>query len=121
MPDPRTGAERIAAKRQRQVEQEGWTPSHDDEHHDGELALAAACYASPVELFLQIQAHDGSRERYADPWPWDSDWSKRPGKDATIDQRIRALEKAGARWWWRTVSWCALLRLGIQRIWLRSR
>jgi hypothetical protein len=36
----------IAAERNRQVESEGWTPEHDDEH-DSDLALAraAACYA----------------------------------------------------------------------------
>jgi hypothetical protein len=37
----------IAAERRRQVEAEGWTAEHDDEHHtSGELAKAAACYAT---------------------------------------------------------------------------
>jgi hypothetical protein len=27
-----SGVERIAAERQRQIEQEGWTPEHDDQH-----------------------------------------------------------------------------------------
>jgi hypothetical protein len=35
------GAERIAAERRRQIEAEGWTPEHDDQHSDGVLALAA--------------------------------------------------------------------------------
>ena len=35
----------VLAERQRQVEEEGWTPEHDDQHHDGSLAFAAACYA----------------------------------------------------------------------------
>ncbi|PZQ21140.1 MAG: hypothetical protein DI569_12810, partial [Sphingopyxis macrogoltabida] len=35
----------IAAERRRQVEAEGWTPDHDDEHGDGSLAAAAATYA----------------------------------------------------------------------------
>ncbi len=35
----------IAAERQRQIDAEGWTVEHDDEHSDGSLALAAACYA----------------------------------------------------------------------------
>lgn len=35
----------IAAERQRQIEAEGWTLENDDEHSDGSLALAAACYA----------------------------------------------------------------------------
>ncbi len=40
------GVAAIATERQRQIEQEGWTPEHDDEHRD-DLALprAAACYA----------------------------------------------------------------------------
>ena len=36
------GAGLIAAERQRQVSEEGWTPEHDDEHIDGYLAIAAA-------------------------------------------------------------------------------
>lgn len=35
----------IAAERQRQVSQEGWTPEHDDTHTDGSLATAAAVLA----------------------------------------------------------------------------
>ncbi|MCM0757438.1 hypothetical protein M7775_02505, partial [Sporomusa sphaeroides DSM 2875] len=42
-----SGIELIAAERQRQISQEGWTPEHDDQHANGELALAAACYAIP--------------------------------------------------------------------------
>lgn len=41
--DPRirkSGVDLITAERKRQVE-EGWTPDHDDEHHDGALAWAA--------------------------------------------------------------------------------
>ena len=35
----------IAEERFRQIHQEGWTATHDDEHERGELALAAAAYA----------------------------------------------------------------------------
>jgi hypothetical protein len=35
----------VLAERQRQVTAEGWTPEHDDEHSDGEMALAASSYA----------------------------------------------------------------------------
>jgi hypothetical protein len=43
-----TGAELIAAERQRQIEQEGWTPEHDaKEHDDGSLAEVASSLASP--------------------------------------------------------------------------
>ncbi len=36
----------VTAERRRQVEEEGWTPEHDDiEHAFGELAQAGSCYA----------------------------------------------------------------------------
>lgn len=35
----------VQAERRRQVEAEGWTPEHDDEHSHGQIARAAACYA----------------------------------------------------------------------------
>lgn len=35
----------VLAERQRQIQQEGWTPEHDDEHGDGAMAYAAAAYA----------------------------------------------------------------------------
>ncbi len=35
----------VQAERRRQVEAEGWTPKHDDEHADGQMAQAAGCYA----------------------------------------------------------------------------
>ena len=48
------GIERIAKERQRQVSVEGWTPQHDDEHKDGEMAIAAACYAAPYSIKADI-------------------------------------------------------------------
>ncbi|MGV7154880.1 hypothetical protein ACWA33_18595, partial [Pseudomonas aeruginosa] len=35
----------VQAERRRQIEGEGWTPEHDDEHDNGEMARTAACYA----------------------------------------------------------------------------
>jgi len=35
----------IAAERQRQIEAEGWSAAHDDNHKRGQMAKAAACYA----------------------------------------------------------------------------
>lgn len=46
----KTGIELIAVERQRQVEKEGWTPEHDDEHDDDSLTFAAVCYALPREF-----------------------------------------------------------------------
>lgn len=79
----------IAAERERQVSQEGWTPAHDDEHTFGEIARAAACYAMPPELRQTYRA--GFNPRYiASDWPWEaSAW--KPTSD-----RIRELVKAGA-------------------------
>lgn len=45
-----SGAEAIAAERQRQVEAEGWTPEHDDEYADGELVAAAECYLAAARI-----------------------------------------------------------------------
>lgn len=39
----------IAAERRRQIEVEGWGADHDDDHKDGSIAAAAACYALPSQ------------------------------------------------------------------------
>jgi hypothetical protein len=39
-----TGIEAIAAERRRQIEQEGWTAEHDDQHGPGDLAGAGSAY-----------------------------------------------------------------------------
>lgn len=80
-----TGAERIAAERQRQIEQEGWTPQHDDEHANGELLGAALAYAVQV-----AQPAKGGRPVGWWPKRWAMSWWK-PSEDP-----IRNLEKAGA-------------------------
>lgn len=76
---PMSGMEIIAAERRRQVEREGWTPDHDDEHGRGELAQAAAFYSSPAHV-----RDDGL-------WPWERQWMK-----PTPSDRMRELAKAGA-------------------------
>lgn len=43
-PGPRAWRE-VLAERRRQVEEEGYTAAHDDQHRDGELARAAAAHA----------------------------------------------------------------------------
>ncbi|MGT0006066.1 hypothetical protein ACVNNF_11175 [Pseudomonas aeruginosa] len=58
----------VQAERRRQVEAEGWTPEHDDEHNGGELADAAACYALSAAGWSTYAA----RER----WPWPLEWWK---------------------------------------------
>lgn len=73
------GVELISEERRRQVDQEGWTAAHDDTHAKGELARAAAMYATP------------SRRRDFKLWPWSLSWWK-----PTPDNRVRELAKAGA-------------------------
>ena len=95
MTDDRTGIQRIVDERARQIAKEGWTPEHDDEHTEGELALVGALYATPVKLFEKV---DGD---FWNPWPtsWDEDWDKRlleRNPRIATDERIRELEKAGA-------------------------
>jgi hypothetical protein len=85
----KTGIELIAEERQRQIEEEGWGDSHDDEHTDGSLADAAVCYAATGPIFEQRNYYN--QVSFSDPWPWDDEWDKR--EDGT---RIRNLQKAGA-------------------------
>lgn len=68
------GHRRIAAERHRQVQVEGYSPEHDDEHSIVELWDAACAYT------------------YCDPraWPWE------PGGFKLGPTRVRELEKAGA-------------------------
>lgn len=88
------GARRIAAERLRQIEIEGWEPSRDLEYTRGQLAWAATCYAAPSPIFAETRGV--GHVRFSDPWPWAPAWDKRPEPGAPIDERIRALEKAGA-------------------------
>ena len=62
------GIESIAAERRRQIEVEGWTPEHDDEHDSGEMAAAASCYS--------IAAFYKPYERFPVFWPWGKSWWK---------------------------------------------
>lgn len=85
------GIEAVAAERKRQIEQEGWTAEHDDQHTDETLALVAALYATPVPLYSQ-EIGEG-HILFDDPWPteWDDAWDKRDKFD-----RRRRLVIAGA-------------------------
>lgn len=97
------GAGVIATERRRQIEVEGWTAEHDNNHRDGELTRAAAVYAVDGDLFIRetrmVLVNRG--RPWADPddyapvtdlyplWPWSSAWYK--PKD-----RLRDLIRAGA-------------------------
>ena len=84
----------VLGERQRQVRAEGWTPEHDDEHDDGSLAQAAACYA----LHTEPAGNVGDYLRF---WPWESDAWKPKGRrhnlvraGALILSEIERLDRA---------------------------
>ena len=108
----------VLAERSRQIEAEGWTPEHDDQHSNGEMAGAASCYALNGTTY-KAPSHYPQRKVYAavaearrdaekdmdstreaikmalgEPkapknWPWDAGWWK-------PSDRRRNLVKAGA-------------------------
>ncbi|OPE38805.1 hypothetical protein APB58_30215 [Pseudomonas aeruginosa] len=65
----------VQAERRRQIEAEGWTPEHDDEHADGQMAQAAGCYALHAGG-IGTDWPDGLQNGSALFWPWDKDWWK---------------------------------------------
>lgn len=76
-----TGAEMIATERRRQAEAEGWTPEHDAEHTDRQLAWSARCYLD--HAIIPVRGPSVM-------WPWHED-SWKPSVDP-----VRDLVKAGA-------------------------
>lgn len=90
MSDRPTGAELIAAERRRQVEQEGWTPEHDDEHDDGQLISAAREYASTALKQVSLRFVEVDAKAPTAAWPWHLDWWN------PSDDPVRNLAKAGA-------------------------
>lgn len=69
----------IQAERQRQLTIEGWTAEHDDGHVNGELAMAAACFAVDEHLFraeMRPTTSYAPLMAYVPLWPWDDDWWK---------------------------------------------
>lgn len=82
--DAQTAAARdVLAERQRQISAEGWTPAHDDQYTTGDMASAAACYASQGRYHYPEPGKPGPN------WPWAAKW----WKPSTYR---RNLEKAGA-------------------------
>ncbi|MGD8185463.1 hypothetical protein ACP9M8_16345 [Pseudomonas aeruginosa] len=92
----------VQAERRRQIEAEGWTPQHDDEHADGQMAQAAGCYALHAGG-IGTDWPDGRQNGSALFWPWDKDWWKptTPRRDlvkacALALTEIERLDRAGA-------------------------
>jgi len=67
-----SGVEMIAQERKRQIER--WSDDHDDSHRCGELALVAALYATPVQLYAKQELLFPWGTLYSDPWP--NTWSR---------------------------------------------
>jgi hypothetical protein len=100
----------IAAERKRQIEQEGWTAKHDDNHRDGEMSRAAACYAAHASAYQRVADHVGlDAYKAVNPrfsfdnfgWPWSHAWwkPKDPRRDlvraaALIVAEIERLDRA---------------------------
>lgn len=87
----------VLAERRRQIEAEGWTPEHDDEHTDFSLARAAAAYAygSSVNQIHRsvIDAHGLSGVTHFLKSIWPETWAWKWFKPTN---RRRDLVKAGA-------------------------
>jgi hypothetical protein len=85
----KSGVDLIADERRRQIEQEGWTPEHDNEHDAGELSAAGAAYAINAAEKLHPYSQGDGRDEQPMIWPWANDWWK--PKDP-----MRDLVRAGA-------------------------
>lgn len=98
-----TGADLITAERMRQIEQEGYTPEHDDHHQNGALAVIAASLAvdgtdaqvfDPLERGTpgMISCDDPDTPLGGDPWRL----IRKHGYRGNTPDRIRILSIAGA-------------------------
>lgn len=83
------GALAVIAERRRQIEEEGWTPEHDLDHAEGELARAGAAYAIYCARHNEENKNKGIFTLAMQVWPWGIGWWK------PTDFR-RDLVKAGA-------------------------
>ena len=83
--DKLEGIDLVKNERMRQITEEGYSCTHDDQEIAHQLSNAAIVYATPAPL----------RHEIMHKWPWDIKHFK-PDSTATIDGRIRELTKAGA-------------------------
>ncbi|HFI5595866.1 TPA: ead/Ea22-like family protein [Raoultella planticola] len=99
----------VLAERQRQVTAEGWSPKHDDQYKNTELAFAASCYAFHAAAASWDLEDDGiPYDSHPAPkqWPWDPSWWKPTGArrdlvkaGALILAEIERLDRAaGIKW-----------------------
>lgn len=91
----------VLAERKRQVTTEGWTPEHDDQHVNFEIAIAGGLYAISA-----VDSHHKLRNSAPSAWPWDRKWWKPDGPrrdlvkaGALILAEIERLDRAaGIKW-----------------------
>lgn len=102
----------VLAERRRQITVEGWTPEHDDTHHNREMARAASAYAYASSVYggyrprLTSEYFDGDPTTTRELWPsgWAWKWFKptTPRGDlikaaALILAEIERLDRAAAK------------------------
>lgn len=68
--------ELVAKERTRQIVEKGYTAKHDDEHTDGSIADAGACYASTVNAYKK-----DAYGLYCPLWRWDIEYFKKEDHD----------------------------------------
>lgn len=110
-----SGAELITLERQRQVIVEGYTAEHDSKQIEGELAMAAICYANPqrrrvlkanddypnLPVVKEINPKTQQEETFMlvpdSFWPFSlRDWKPSQKDQHDLRGRLRDLQKAGA-------------------------
>ncbi|MCK9272908.1 hypothetical protein M0P65_05160 [Candidatus Gracilibacteria bacterium] len=82
------GALSILLERERQINKENFSPERDLDYNNGQLVLAAICYANYAKL--QTESKEPTKREIPKNWPWDNEW----WKPDVYPQRN--LEKAGA-------------------------
>lgn len=68
--------EQIGSERQRQIEQEGFSTLNDDLQTKGEIAKAAACYASNATYLDSTRKSKAANPFAPGSWPWAREWWK---------------------------------------------
>ena len=91
---PSLGVLLISAERTRQVQKEGYTPKHDAQHKNSEMAQAAAYYCV-VGGVASVPDHEDVDMEMSPlyPWRWCTEGQKREGFPIPTD---KDLIKAGA-------------------------
>lgn len=95
----------VKAERQKQINKHGYTPEHDDEHTDGSIADAGACYAANNDNLWSFGEY--GQTGLKEVWPWDYEFFKKEDHDrkqqliiaaafinAEYDRIVRAEQKA---------------------------